>query len=150
MQDPCNPTPHHVHPVIHHHPPGQVIGRIRRHGTHRIAQRLHAIAGACAAGPPLVIGTTTLKAVAPALAWVGLTTLASSVSAPVEQPAASFGGSAGELGAGTSGTMGVPPHKQHHPTHRPVSVPEPPSFALLLLVTAGWVGLRLGMRRVRS
>ena len=159
MQDACDPPPHHIHPIVHHHPQAPVIGRIRRHGTHRLAQRLHAAAGVCPAGPPLVIGAAALKAVLPAMAFVGLTTLASSVSAPSVQPAgdgfnAAGAGAFGVVGtsgsAGGGGSPGVAPHGRTHQPHPPISVPEPASFSVLLLVTAVCMGTRLILRRTRS
>jgi len=152
MQDPCNPPPHHVHPFVHHHPPWQAIGRIRRHGSHRIAQRLHGAVGGCPAGPPVFIGGATLKAVLPAVAFVGLTTLASSVASP-EGQSADYGFSAvgnGALGdIGPVGSVGTWPHKHSHQPHPPISIPEPPSFTLLLLMTVCWMGIRFCLRRGR-
>ena len=153
MQDPCNPPPHHVHVVVHHHPSGGVIGRIRRHGTHRVAQRLHAKAGECPAGaPPVVVGGAVLKAVVPAVAFAGLTTLASGVTAPGSQSADEGSGAVGGGafgGAGAVGSVGAVTHKTSHHPHAPISVPEPPSFALLLLVVVGWMGIRFRRHRGR-
>jgi hypothetical protein len=145
MQDPCDPTPHHAAVVVHHHHPAQVIGRIRRHGTHRIARRLHGLSAACPAGPPIVIGFATMKAILPAAAFVGLTTLASSARAPtVENSDGPYFGP-----GGSPAGFGVAPHKHSHHHHPPVNVPEPPSLALLLLVIVGWIGLRVGLGRLR-
>ncbi len=160
MQDPCNPTPHHAAHAVHHqpagevvpqHPPGQVLGRIRRHGTHRIARRLHAIAGACPAGPPLTIGTAMLKTVAPVAAFAGLTTLASGLTRSSEAPASSAATAVTDTAPGGSpGALGVAPRKQDHHHLPTVSVPEPPSLTLLLMVSIGWIGLRVRLRRLRA
>ncbi len=63
-------------------------------------------------------------------------------------------GSVGQGGPG--GVPGVGGHPgtvagAHEPSphHPQVNVPEPPSLAVLLLVTIGWIGLRYGLRRTR-
>ena len=158
MQDPCDPPPHHVHTVTHHHPTAHVIGRIRRHGTLRIANRLHAVPGGCPAGPPLVVGGATLKAIIPAVAFAGLTTLASSVTMPAGPQADEGFAAAGGFGlggggygvGGTTGVVSVPPHQHGHHPRPPVSVAEPPSFILLLLAIVGWMCIRSGFRRGRA
>ena len=158
MQDPCNPPQYHVHVPVHHHPPGQVIGRIRRHGTHRLARRLHEMAGACSAGPPLILGSATFKAAAPAVAFVALTSVASDWVASDEAPqtdgfsefVAPATGIAGAAGSGNGpgnaqGSLGLsPPRQLPHP--HAVAVPEPPTLTLLGLAALGWVGLRIGQR----
>ena len=146
MQESCNPAPYHAHIPVHHHPPAQVIGRIRRHGTHRIAQRLHAMPGVCPAGGPLVIGSATFKAAAPAVAFVALTTAASHLPESDEAPAADGFSEFVAPSFGRPAALGVSARKHDGHTHV-VTVPEPPSLTLLLLAALGWAGLRFGRRR---
>ena len=129
-----------MHAVSHHlwvHP----IGRIRRHGTRRIARRLHKPPGGCLPGP-----AAALKLIVPAASIVAGVAAASTHAVRTglweagipNDPGAAFGGFPG-------GTVSIGRHGHHHI----VTVPEPPSLVVLLSILLVWTGLRRLLKPAR-
>jgi hypothetical protein len=147
--DPCEP------PYPSHLPrgPAQIIGRIRHHGTRRLAHRLHPALHGCLAGPPLLLSTLVMKAALPAIAFTALTAAGAGIytytgtstdtSATPEQgsfPSGSLiltGNGAGGTGPGSSTHPTMPGHH-----HKPMPIPEPATLCVLLAAALAFAGLR--------
>jgi hypothetical protein len=134
MYDPCKPH--------RRHGPAHSLGRIRRHGTTRLAKRLHPHTGGCLPGPKILLGATLLRVGVPAAAFIALAAVAPIIIVPTD---------AGRPPGPGTVTVGVPlppplggtPVPPHKPGKRPPApIPEPSSWQLLMLAAAAAAGLR--------
>ncbi len=139
MIDPCEPSRAHIH--VHHGAP--ILGRIRRHGTARIARQLHRGVGGCLPGSLTKLGATLLKAASPVagltlLDPAGSTINTDSATPMFPWPMPGLPGGLIIIGAGGQ------PKPSHH--HHPIPITEPAGISLFLLAALAWVSLR---RRVK-
>jgi hypothetical protein len=125
-------------PARHHRWHAQVVGRIRRHGTRRIAHRLRPPPGGCLPG-----SLAALKLAVPAALIVGGVTAASIQAAHDTSWAGMVADDPGGVAGGLpGGTLHVGGHGHHHI----VNLQEPPSLVLLLLGLLAWMRLKRMLR----
>ena len=128
---PCEPPT----ASVQRHYPSHVLGRIKRHGTSRIARRLHVGTGGCLPG-----AMGSLKAALTPTAALAATAGFGAVA--VSDAPGSWTGSSGDpaiQGAEPGGaTVTVTQHGHHHT----VTLPEPASLPMVLLGLLAWSGLR--------
>jgi hypothetical protein len=132
LAEPLLPAP--CEPAHHHRRHAQVIGRIRRHGTHRIAHRLRPPPGGCLPG-----SLAALKLAVPAAFIVAGVTAASMHAA---HDASSAGTAPDDPGGAVGGSPGGTLHVGGHGHHHIVNLQEPPSVFLLLLGLLAWISLK--------
>lgn len=134
MTDPCEP------PIAggHHHP-ARIIGRIKRHGTARLAHRMHVTRNGCLPGSKTLLGSVVLKAAAPAAA----------MALQADAQIGGTDGPGGEAVVGDPGTLAPGSHTGHHTGsghHGGTPVPEPSSLGMLVLALFAWTGMRRWFR----
>ncbi len=133
MYDPCHPH--------RRHGPAHSLGRIHRHGTMRLAKRLHPHTGGCLPGPKILLGTALLKIALPAAAFIAIAAVAPKILIPVD-PGRPPGPPVVTVGVPLPPPYGGPPTPPRRPGRRPVApVMEPASWTLLLLAAAACAGL---------
>jgi hypothetical protein len=130
MSDPCEPPIPDPHP--HHH--AHIVGRIRRHGTARVARRLHDVRSGCLPGPKTAFSAVLVRGAA-TVAGLGVLNATQAASASSD-PSVNFNSQTGQGGASSQG-------------HRTTDIPEPSSLAVLLIAALAWTGMRKFSRRAR-
>ena len=131
MSDPCEPTIPDLHP--HHH--AHIVGRIRRHGTARVARRLREVRSGCLPGPKTAFSAVLLRGAA-TVGGLGALNAAQSASASSDP--------GGTLNSQIAQGGNSPPGRHM------VDISEPSSLAVLLIAALAWTGMRKVSQRARK